>query len=222
MDSIWIVGDQFVSTTYDSTIKRFTAEDSFVQGHYEVKFLTAANNTNYTSVIGRVCNSIAQALATIVTPLPKMIFIILEDDVINHVQHKRAVDKNLQPRDPVTLIYNKLTKWLANKICKMLDAHNDALPPKAEQAVHVIWLLSSDHVNYGNVYQRNDFKGSIIKTTKFQERHHAFELRQGWDKEDTSLFLQAQNRFTSNGIMTYWRAVDKVIMFSDAVVNRAK
>ena len=102
----------------------------------------------------------------------------------------------------------------------MLEGHNDSLPAKAKREVHVVWILSTDHIQYKNADRRQEFRKAMVKTVKMLEKHHAFELRHGWDKEDRSLYLYREDRITPNGVTSFWRAFDNVVQFSDQAVGK--
>ena len=69
---------------------------------------------------------------------------------------------------------------------------------------------------------RKILANALISKTKLQERQHAFELRQLWDPEDQNIFLKKEKRYTSHGLYTFFKALDRTVMFANTVANKAK
>ena len=45
----------------------------------------------------------------------------------------------------------------------------------------------------------------------YTERMTALRLKHGWDPDDTNLYLDHQQRYSPEGLASYWNAVDKTI-----------
>ena len=124
LDSIWLIGENFADSTVRQYFMTLNEENSYTHAIYEVKVFTCNSfRSDFVTTTARVRNNLATAFKTIVTPLPKMIVIVLEDDL----------RKSIKRKDRVERIYTKGMKWLFNEVRKMLDGHNDSLPKKAKK-----------------------------------------------------------------------------------------
>ena len=123
-------------------LRNLNAEDSYLHANFGVKYLISKEiGSAFTGVAARIRNSMALALREIVTPLPKLIFVVLEDDLICDLYTPDEVEVHIK--------YGKICNWLCNEFRKMIAGHVDALPPNARRNVHIIWLLPTYHINYG-------------------------------------------------------------------------
>ena len=147
-------------------------ENSYTHAIYEVKTFSSNDfNSGLLTTMARVRNSVARALRDVVTPLPKMLVIVLEDDVIRNV-----------PRiDRVCILYKRCLNWIFNEIRKMLDGHNDSLPPKAKRKVNIVWIAPSDHIHYENRKNRCIFAETMKQVSASFDSNHTLELKQVWD-----------------------------------------
>ena len=162
-------------------------------------------------MVSRIRNSIRHALNTVVTPLPKMIVIVLENDVIQELVEEEFPG----------MAYNRSINWLANEIRKMIAAHNDLLPKKAKRKVNIVWVLPSEHAAYADMSSRQDFAARMKIILKLFDGHHALALRQMWDTKNPNLYLKEQQRFTIEGLNSFWKAVDRTIWFADMIIYKA-
>ena len=214
LDSVWMIGDEFLHENV-YIYRNMREDDTFLPANFAAKFFTScAVGSSFTSVAARLRNSMAKALRELVTPLPKLIMFILEDDIIR--------DLYTNGEQEIWIKYNKICNWLCNEVRKMLAGHNDALPLNARRLVHVVWVIPTQHMNYPNNEGRKIFTTCLINKTKLQEKQHAFELRHVWDSSDNSIFLKRERRFTNAGLVAYFRALDRTLLFANTVANKTK
>ena len=180
-----------------------------------MEYLTSNSfHSKFKNTIARIRHSIAMALKTIVTPLPKMIVIVLEDDLIYELKDRS---------EQLTFAYGRQIEWLLHEIRKLISAHNDALPKKAKRKVNIIWILPAEHVAFSqlNAANRQLLRLCIKRVTAQFDANHALELRQMWDKTDASLYLRLEKRFTPAGLTRLWKSVDRAIWFADTLIYKA-
>ena len=208
------MGDTFTDDTVSQYLMRIPEDETYIHANYDVKtFTTNAFRANYESSAGRIRNALAAALIEYVTPLPKMVVIICEDDVIKDL----AATSELEARCK----YERIIGWLFNEVRKLLAGHNDSLPLKAKRNVHVIWVVPTEHIGFDNNAQRVLFAKFIGQTAKIHDRNYALDLRELWDGTDSSLYVPSNHRFSTAGLSLYWRAVDRAIKFGDTLISRS-
>ena len=207
-----MVGETFADNTVYQHFRTLNEENSYTHAIYEVKYFTiSAFKSELLTTVARVRNCIAVGLKTVVTPLPKMIVVVLEDDIINSIKRKDMVER----------IYDRVVRWLLFEVRKILDGHNDSLPKKARRKVTVIWVTPSMHMNYSDTYNRKKLTKVLQNVAKLIPNNHALSLRQIWDPDNFNLYLKEQRRLTAEGRALLWRAVDRTIWFADTLIHKA-
>ena len=205
-----------VEESYDRTFKNFTDDDSYAKATFEIR---VKSSKEYGSLIpsaaGRIRNNVARALSEYVS-LPKFIIMITEFDVL-----KRIKTNNMNETEARKLCF-RLVRWLVNEVRKMLAAHNDYLPKKAKRETKVVWLVPTLHQNYYNHENqlRIVFGQSLLSYTRRVENNLALELKQIWDESENGLYMLEQRRFTSDGLVAFWRALDRTIRYADTIINK--
>ena len=216
VDSIWVIGDEAIDETYHQTFEKFSEEDCYARATFEVRAKTSKEFGSYIrSATGRIRNNVLRAINSYVS-LPKFIVIIMEYDIMKKVNTSGMNEK--QVRD----VCFKLIRWLINEVRKLLAAHNDYLPKRAKRETKVVWVLPTLHHNYySHENQVRIVLGQTLLTYAAQvENNLALELKQVWDENDASLYLYEQQRYTSDGIIAFWRAVDRTIRYADTIINK--
>ena len=213
-DTIWVIGEDFVENSIRRCFIQLKPDDTFTHTKFGIRaFASKSINSGFRTTIARVRNCLANALSEIVTPLPKIIFVMLEDDVIKDVK-----DNNGLPH-----IYGRCVEWLHHEIRKLLAAHNDLLPQNARRETYVTWVLPSRHMNYSNDGKRELFADCIESVVELHnERSFAMGIKQNWDPYDPSIYLYECQRFTSEGLSRLWRAFDRTVWYANVWVNKTE
>ena len=111
LDTVWVVGDEFLDEHFYA-LRNMSPNDVFILANFGVSFLTSKKlGSSFDSAAARVRNSLAVKLRETVTPLPKMIFFLLEDDVIRDLFRPQESE--------VWIKYNRICNWLCNEVRKM-------------------------------------------------------------------------------------------------------
>ena len=164
------------------------------------------------------------ALLEVVTPLPKFLFIMLEDDIIKELKHSRNETirylTETRPHDLV-LIMGRNVEWLYHEIRKLLAGHNDALPKKARKEVTIVWTLPTRHMNYANDHLR-EILGSCIENLVevYNDKNIALHLKQNWDQFDPSIFFFDSQRYSTDGLNRLWRSFDRTVWYANILVQK--
>ena len=185
------------------------------------------------SPMGRIRNALTAAFNQ-QNLLPKIIAIILEDDIIKDIDKQiRMYDKKRQkeawcdsedefePDETLDTadMYQRIAKFFVKAIAKVIRRFKEAAPKKAlkDEWPHTIWITPTTHMNYktSDMESRNKFTNALNSEIKLQDKMSMNPLRQIWDPQDMNLFLKEQQRMTPEGLTTFWSAVDKTIKFCD-------
>ena len=85
-----------------------------------------------------------------------------------------------------------------------------------------MWILPTLHRNYYNFENqlRMVFGQTLIKYAAQIENNLALQLKQVLDEEESNLYLFDQQRFTSDGLSAFFRAVDQTIRYADTIINK--
>ena len=107
-------------------------------------------------------------------------------------------------------------EYLAEFISESLEDRHQKLSLKARLAekTQVYWVESVNHDNFDYINQqvRETFSQCLEATSKSHETMRVLKMQEFWNKKDDNLVLN--NRFTKQGLVTYWKAMDASIQFS--------
>ena len=74
------------------------------------------------------------------------------------------------------------------------------------------------HKNFYNNEDRRHFNSILQAVAKEFANISVLSLKKIWEPDNGNLFLQEGNRFTSQGLNTYWEAVDRTIQYAATTV----
>ena len=162
---------------------------------------------------GRIQNALVQCLDRCVN-IPKIILIILEDDLLKEFQDRKRV------QDLESHIEIYLTAIVSNTR-KQLEILTNTLPQFAKRDTwpKIVFIKPTANINYNNRYQRRLMANIMDKLAKRLE-FWALDLKQIWDIENTNIFIKEENRFTAEGIRIFWQAVDRTVLYCDKRINK--
>ena len=144
--------------------------------------------------------------------LPKLIVVVVEEDIIQYLKFK--LEKAKVQAEPK---FKKAISWLMREFVKSIDIYKEFLPAKAkkDKIPHILWIQPVTNVNFHNNKEREKF-GMIMKSNSLLFNNTtSLRLLQIWDVYDRNLYLEHQRRFTHEGKVQYWRAIDKTVRFCD-------
>ena len=201
---IWIIGDKFVKDSANLYFKTIDDKSSYTNRHFHVSICASdCFSSNNSSLLARLRNNLVHEFNKC-TFIPKVITVVLEDAIINDVGTANF---------GVTNDFEIRTKWLISQYRKIIDAFIDYLPHKSKRDnwPKLLFISPSLHCNYRNNNLRKKFTRILEDTCAYTEKSTSMRLRTGWDYDDTNIFLEPQQRFTTEGLASFWHATDKVI-----------
>ena len=185
-------------------LKNIEERASYASRHFYISILSSDEySSNVKSVLARLRNNLVRGLNKCVA-IPKIILIVLEDSIINDVP---VCDFGLKVEYEVRL------KWLISQYRKLIESFIDLIPFKSRKDnwPKFLYLCPSLHNNYRNNTLRKKFTRSLEDICSYSEKSSAIRLRHGWDQDDNNIYLEQQQRFTTEGLASFWNATDKVI-----------
>ena len=213
-DSVWIVGDDFVSDTATEFFNLEDSGNSHISQNYDVKILCSDSKASNQSVIASIHNNITTGI--IDQPLlPKAIIFLIDADILKTVYH---------PKMGVSEIYNKMMKDLVAGLQNMLGKYKSCLPMKSKHENYptLLWALAPLHKNLPDKWnqQRTKFNQSIEAAVKECNHMSTLNLLKIWDAEDDRLC--EESRLTQQGLTAYWRSLDSAFRHWDTFVYAKK
>ena len=226
VEHVWVVGDKFVADTSQRYFLNIPENDSFSKQNFEVSsFFTMRPEDEEDSegmddtpknMLTRVYNCLISAMRREST-VPKMVLVVLEDDLINYVAYDDF---------GVSALYGKLINSLAGDMrAAAAEFKKKYLPAKATKQnwPQFIWVTPSMHVNYANNTLRKKFGTEIEKMLDFFNDTHAFRYgRNDWDCDRQHLVSAETKLITNNGARRLWRAIDKIVCNANEILFSSK
>ena len=216
VEKIILAGDEFVRKSGKNLY--LTQKPCFGMQRYSVEIAaTDKYNNNNPFLIGRLLNTVIKALNKCEN-MPKMIFLITEDDIVNDI---KTTD-----RSEANAIFEKYIHYLITEVEKVIDHFRDLLPENAKRVgwPKVIFIQPTIHRNYEYVNQRlrqqlaEVFEKSITKKDMFW----ALKLLQVWDKNNLNIARAETQKITNDGLAIFWKAIDRTVRFCDKCMLRAE
>ena len=215
IEKIWYFGEKFGSRSFEQYFKlKIGATDaSFSYKFFEVSgFMNNRFMSLDVNAFSRLCNLMAKAISEQIY-LPKMVVIMPDDDIIMQINEGKYLLG-------MTKEYEKAINWIMSEHSKIITAHKEKLPAKAkkEHLPHIIWIEAPRHVNFSNNFLRDKFNLALQVAAKLNQDVSVMQLKKVWDKRNMSLFIKESNRFTAEGLQTYWEVVDHMVKFADSTI----
>ena len=209
-----VIGDEFVRKTAKNHFLHTRRPDTFAIKHYEVNVITgdtADKNNNFFT--GRICNAMVHLFNKSVN-MPKIVAIVLEDDLINHIG-----DQGIGTTEHYAVYIEDIIKDF-----KRISEKFKAILPDSATRVNwpkLVFIVPTLHRNYDNYGQRKIFNEVLEAVTKEHEKIcWSLKLLQIWDENDCQLFLKREQRFTREGLNNLWYAIDKTFAFCNRKMFR--
>ena len=189
-------------------------KDNFDYSYY----MSNAFSSHNMSTTGRLYNNLIKAIKAIKEEVvfPKLIVFIPDDDIIEYLTDREDYCGNFD------IVLDKMF----NNIRKAIQAYKEFLPKKGRKPEypHILWIEPPLHCHFtptGN-HRRQLFNESLRTSASKQAGVSVLHLKKIWDPDNRLLFLAEQERFTADGIMTYWSAVKNTIRYCITVIDRNK
>ena len=209
LESVWIVGDKFVFRTCEEYFKQRDHHNynGFAKENYEIlSFASSKYASNNKSVIGRVRNELLSAMKQ-ETYLPKLIVVILDDDVI------RCLDVS---NSSSYVVWKRAIHWLMNKFKQDIMDHKQFLPTKVKRddQPKIVWIQAPLNTDFKNNEDRLTFNSLLESIGKQFNNNVVLQLKQIWESDNRNYFLPNILCYTSTGLKKYWEAIDRTIRYS--------
>ena len=149
-DSVWILGDVFMAHSYKQFFKNARSPNGnlgYLSAHYDISsFFYSYDDNPQGNVLNRLVNLLIMAIGE-ETLLPKAIIIVLNDDIMDELNHYTT---------GITISIGKMIEWLMNQIHNIITRYKEKLPSKSRKFKYptVLWTLIPLHKMYD---QFNDF-----------------------------------------------------------------
>ena len=225
LDSLWIVGDEFCSQTCLPFFMNITSDDdSYAKENFETSiffgtdYMTTSSfehNANIKNRIARVHNSVVRAIRSKGT-LPKLLIIVLEDDIINFLNYNDY---------GVTEMYGRVIEFLSREINESIQEFKQRYLPtksKRDSIPQLVWILPTLHRNYRNSNLRRKFANEMEKILPLFPDNTVLRLKQIWDPESNTMVSSFNNALTACGKRFLWKAVDRTIRYADFILFKEK
>ena len=134
MESMWIIGDTFVASSYQRFLKMETSQTRFyIRDNYDV-FAFFNNNHFDTNILSRIRNVLVTALNQH-EKLPRFLCVIIDNDILRFINHNKH---------GINLELGTYLEWLLAEFDRILNIHVEQLPCKCRIAdqnfPHVLWF----------------------------------------------------------------------------------
>ena len=216
MEQIIIAGDRFVRTTAKNVY--FRISNCFGATRYETTIASAdkySNNNPF--MLTRITNAIQRELNASIN-CPKMIVLILEEDLIDEIGEK--------DRKKASIYFEIYVRFIIREINNMVEKFRHLLPENAKQDgwPKIVLIEPSVHRNYD--YEMLRMRQDLGEVLRFHSKGKndvwAMQLIQIWNKNDINLVKPENNKITQEGIIALWKAIDRTIRFCDKKMIRAE
>ena len=162
------------------------------------------------NVLARITNTLITAINA-KTVLPKMLVMVLEDDVIKYLEHDDY---------GATEMYGKVITYIEKEIQDALFKFKSFIPQKAKRPgrPQIVWICPSIHKNYGRNTLRKKFGGQLELLLRGKPFTTVLKLKQVWNTDNDNLVAPHNKQLTRDGEYALWKAIDRSISFADRVI----
>ena len=212
LEDIWIVGDIFVARTMPKFLSMKNKQPSYIKDTFEIHTITGGQRQMNRNVIGRIRNAVATAIGRY-NKLPTFIIFAIEDDIISNIIYN---DFGLK------ILYGEILDWLMSEIRMLIQEFKRMIPARAKKAglPKIIWLGPTIHSAYRNNNKRIKFTDSLASVCHLFPEVSAFKVKKPWLEDNIEYFLGGdKNRWSADGIRSYWYAVDNIIKSQHALLQ---
>ena len=211
IDKLWIIGDQFVSNNIQQYFLSAPQTDSYCRSQLEVCVFHKGNTADRSdSPISRIVNNLIYAMKT-KGYLPKIIAVILEDDLIRYVDYNDF---------GVTSVYGQIFNYIIEEVrSAIIEFKYGILPVKARRDAYpqIIWFLPTLHCNYhpSDNTLRKKLIGEMENQIKYQTQMHTVHVNTTWTYDNLNLVNKYEHRMSPLGLAKFWNDFDNKIAYAN-------
>ena len=204
-DHIWLVGDNFMATTYRQHFDKLG--ECYMKKNFEVSpFCSSRFESNNTNLLSRIQVTMVKAINK--TPrLPRFIIFTLDDDMIEFLNYRNY---------GVSTLYGSWLEWLLKEIDSAIQTRYSQLPAKSrnKDEPQIYWVMAPYHKEFTDGEMRSKFNHCLESVIKMYGNMRLIRLKEIWNQFDTKLVING--RISSLGFTKYWKAVDAAVKFNVA------
>ena len=210
VESLWLVGDNFLAETYRPHFKLKNDPQFYMKEFFEViPYCSSRHNDKNQNIVSRLQITMAKALNDN-TYLPNTIVVPLDNDIIDYLQYSKDFG--------LSMILGEIVEWLVQSFESLLESKAQMLPRRAlkDQPTSIYWVAIPSHVNfdYEQRNMRNKFNLCLESVVRQHKHMRVIKLKNCWDHSDSNMVIN--NHITTWGLDIYWWAIDSAVKFNIA------
>ena len=220
-DRCWFLGDDFGSKSFEQYFqaRRSIEYNGYAKANFDTtgyfgNFATGCPNLlvrlNNLLVQGMYCNYNSKLL-----PLLKLIVIVPDDDILKLIPYSASLNQH-----DLTRAYSKLLNHVMQDMGHNVASFKEYMPAKSLKPNYpqFLWIQAPLHENFSNNEQCIKFNRSLEEVSKLHAHCYTLVLKRVWDPKNLNFFLKDSQRYTAEGLSTYWEAVDRTVRYFDSVL----
>ena len=212
----WFFGDSFASRSFERYFqqRKSTEYNGYVKAHFDTSGYFNNFTSDNPSILSRVVNLLPNALAVQfsgkVLPLPKIIVIVMDDDIAKCFEGFSGVSKQL----------SRVINYIMTEHERGIASFQDHLGVRSlkQDYPHIMWLHAPEHENFKNNHLRYKFNKCIDEVSKMHSNVTTLMFKKVWDPANGNLYLKESGRFTAEGYRAYWEAIYRTVRYFDSVI----
>ena len=179
---------------------------SYLKAHYDVTGFCPGNERLNGNILCRFNNVVTVAINK-QTVLPKAIVFVMENDILNSLNHFKP---------GISLLIGKSLEWLLNQVHRMITTYKEKLPSKSRKFKYpaILWcsLPMHEYWSKGKLGEfRAKFNFSLKNTVSIFREMDMLNIQ--WNGADTSLFTRGV--LNAKGLTTYWACLNEAFAVWD-------
>ena len=171
----------------------------YIKAHYDtVGYCQGQTKAINNNILSRMRNALVMAINKEII-LPKVILVILENDILNAVNHYNP---------GISLLCGKVMEWLANQFHRIITAHKERLPSKSRKFKYPSILLVSapNHINLPNINElRDKFNTALMNICSMYREMAVLTIK--WDVNNKAL-VGSNGKYTATGMAAFWMSIN--------------
>ena len=213
---MWFFTDEF-GKSFEKFFQIRLQDDGYAKRNFDVTGFTSGAFKDNPSVICRFANLLNTAVTTAIGkriyPLPKIIVIVPDEDILNSLKEREA---------GLSKGFSRLVKFIMTEYERNIASFKENLQNKSKKEgyPHFLWISAPLHDKFINNAERIKFNIAVEDVAKIHSNVTSLELKKIWNPKDGSLV--EHGKLTNNGLKSYWEAVDKTVRYCDSVILKKK
>ena len=161
--------------------------------------------------MARIQNQLIAAITKKII-LPKVIIVVMDDDVIRDIVYEGPEVKST---------YRRVLDWLTREFHRSILSQKDHLPNRSCRYKYpsIIWIAPPTNVKFYNSDLHRLFSYALEDATAKYPEMWTLQLKKIWDEQDMNLYDDNAHRYYHKGLSMYWRVVDSTLKFWDNTLS---